>query len=175
MKILLYKGISFESKMIKWYTGAEYSHAAILTSDGRVMEAWSNKIKKWSWKTFKENFPWSIFGNERGSVVIRKNTHEGHTPHTPVDVYEILDNPNEEEVIEFVRQCIDRGDEFDFLGMIGFILPFVKGRKRAWWCSELVTEAMRYGGVDLTPGDNKVTPGELAESDKLKKVGSFET
>lgn len=82
------------------------------------------------------------------------------------------------EVIKFVTGQM--GTKYDYL-LIGWlavrlifgdIIPFRASSKRQI-CTTLWADAYKAAGVELCPGIEHPTPGELAQSKYLKYVGSF--
>ncbi|MCP4451390.1 MAG: hypothetical protein GY809_08010, partial [Planctomycetes bacterium] len=75
MKILGYKGISFISHLIKFQTRSEYSHIGVMLDNGQVYEAWQS-----------------------GGVRLIAAPQIGHKPGTPIDVYNIIGEFNEQAI-----------------------------------------------------------------------------
>ena len=62
------------------------------------------------------------------------------------------------------------GKKYDYLGILGFILPFVKQSKKRWFCSEICCEALKEN-TDLIPSviiSSKTSPIKLKEIIKVK-------
>jgi hypothetical protein len=55
--------------------------------------------------------------------------------------------------------------------LLGILLPFREWHSRI--CSTLWADAYKEAGVDLCPGIRYPTPGDLAQSKLLRKVGSY--
>lgn len=140
IRIAQYKGRSFTSGIIKFVTRGEYSHTAIMLDDGRIIEAWQGDNK----------------------VRIMRSLSDGHKPGTPVDIYELPMNANEELV--FKRYILGKvGIKYDYLGLLAFFL-----NKKAWdrvdrsFCSKLFYAAYVRTGKRLFADD--VEPWQVSPS-----------
>lgn len=109
--------------MIRWQTNGEYSHAAIQLPDGRIIEAWHNPPK------VRLRYKLSDWSN--------------------VEAYDVvgMDAARWNEAVDWARKQIGKG--YDFGGVARFITRWRKEQDEKWFCSELVFEAIRRGGVDL--------------------------
>jgi hypothetical protein len=80
-------------------------------------------------------------------------------------------------IVEFVEDHI--GTRYDYFMLAwqvvrlltGIIPPYLKNPRRI--CSTLWADAYRAAGVDLCPDVPYPTPGELAESNWLTKIGQY--
>lgn len=151
-RIALYRGRSLLSRVIRWRTWSVYSHAAWLCASGTVIEAWT-----------------------KGGVRHVANLSVAHTPGTIVDLYEITAEVDYAAAELFLKRQL--GKPYDFLGILGFILRRRCQEESRWFCSELVFSAVLAGGLRLlnTLDPWQVSPGELATSPFLTKVGTFTT
>lgn len=141
-RILLFKGKGFVSKLIKWQTNGQYSHAALQRPDGRIIEAWHkpakvrlNKLKRWD----------------------------------SVEAYEVNATPEQwAKALEWAEKQI--GKKYDFGGVLRFVTRWRKQKDDKWFCSELVFQAMKEGGVDLLSRIqcSQVSPTVLSFSPLLK-------
>ncbi|MFX4303132.1 hypothetical protein ACOJUR_12870 [Alicyclobacillus tolerans] len=96
------------------------------------------------------------------------------------DVYrcEELTDRQRKEIVEFARSKI--GTRYDYLlffwlagrHLLGQSVPLIASQKRRI-CTTLWADAYRSVGIDLCPGIEYPTPGELANSQWLKKVDSY--
>src|SRR5580765_5957463 len=115
MRIALYQGTSLISCLIRWQTRSQYSHAAFLLDDGRVVEAWAA--------------PWP--GNVR-EVLPMRNAQRAtrselsalsvqHTPGTVVDIFRFL-CPLTPQENRRLRQLVlnDVGRPYDYLSIVRF-------------------------------------------------------
>lgn len=93
-------------------------------------------------------------GNVKG---VRANIHV-HNEYSwvYVDVPEI----NADKAIEFFNTQL--GKKYDYLGLYGFVIPF-KDHESKWFCSEIVTEALKISGCKKVWGvcSDKVSPNRL--------------
>ena len=146
MQILLYQGRSLVSKAIRKQTDSIYSHAAVRMRDGSITEAWQGV-----------------------GVRQMKTVMDGHTPGTPVDVFHIEGDYDEEAVEKFLLAQI--GKKYDYLSVARFITRWERPNNDKWFCSELVVAAFRKGGLDLLNGPAaKMSPRDLGICPLLSKI-----
>jgi uncharacterized protein YycO len=127
MKILLYKGTSLISRLIRFQTRSVYSHAAVLLDDGTVYEAW-----------------------QTGGVRRIATPFEGHSKGTEIDVYEIpeLTQASQWAVKAFIKQHL--GEKYDFSSVARFVSRRDTNEDNGkWFCSELVLRAFEAAGYPL--------------------------
>lgn len=152
--IAMYRGRSKLSRLIRWWTRGPYSHAAIVTTAGTVIEAWTKGVR------------------EVASV------STDHAPGTQVDLFAVEGlTPERAKVMEdFARAQIHKA--YDYRGLFGFLTRSTHDNEKAWFCSELAVAALRYGGLrpfsDMAPAW-KVSPTVLAWSPGLQYVRSVVT
>lgn len=147
--IALYRGKSVVSRLIRWRTWSDYSHAAWLCLDGTVLDAW-----------------------QKGGVRHVANISVGHKPNTPVEFFSVDITPAERIRIEkFLRDQV--GKKYDFHGVLKFISrrKTTHDQQRKWFCSELVSAAFNRIGHPLLARirDEQVSPGLLAISPLLHR------
>ena len=148
--IAFYRGLSWVSKCIRWFTRSEYSHVAYIGGDGCVYEAWRPRVRKTA------------------------NYSEGHKPGTVIDLFRFDITPTQEE--SFVQYLESRvGWRYDTRGVLGFISrrPGAQRDDRLF-CSELILEASRHAHAPLlrlVPAYT-VSPGQLVSSPLLWGCGS---
>lgn len=146
MKILQYRGVSIISKGIQLQTRSPYSHSAIMLDDGSVIEAW-----------------------HKGGVRHLRDPFEGHDDKTVIDVYEIQADFNENVTMAFLRGQL--GKKYDFRSVIRFLTRLRSRDNDKWFCSELVVEALRAGGLTLLRGHSSMfSPRDVAMSPYLFKT-----
>jgi uncharacterized protein YycO len=148
MYVALYKGRSWTSKLIRWFTRSEYSHAAWVEKSGKTWESW-----------------------EPGGVRTVPSPLVGHDPRTPIDFFFVqgMDELSAQIVSDFFAKHL--GKPYDFWGVIGFISRRSRqvGDPR-WFCSEILIEALRAGGINILAArleSYKVTPRDVAVSPLL--------
>ena len=162
----LYKGKSFTSKLIKWRSWSEYSHASwidvarprllkddIISPLSHVFEAWIPD-----------------------GVVERQNISDGHTKGTPIDLFDIqLTDGERQALMRFLRMQI--GQKYDYRGVLKFMSRREGQTPDAWFCSELIFAAFQHicRPLLLRIPTWKVAPGMLAYSPLLKFVGTITT
>lgn len=150
--IALYKGKSFISRLIRWFTWSEYSHAAWVCRDGSVFEAWS------------------------GGVRHAASLAEAHDAGTPVDLF-VLDLTDDQRRDAEAFLLAQVGMKYDWLGLCGFLTRRAMDEHDAWFCSELVTAGLNAAGVYplLRVPACKVPPCLLALSPLLRLRESLVT
>ena len=126
IEIALYRGNSFVSRLIRFFSRDIYSHAAIRVDDA-VFEA----------KEFKgviKSTDWNIKNEE-------------------VDIF-LLKQEISNEKLQDLKNFLDKqvGKPYDYLMVLGFILYTSReGRKNSgkWFCSELIFAALEKIGIKL--------------------------
>ena len=150
----LYKGTSAISRIIKFRTWSEYSHAAWINEDFSVIEAWQG-----------------------AGVVERPSVNIGHTPGTEIDLFDIDLTPRELGDLMFFLQS-QIGKPYDYNGVFGFLTRDASMQSRsAWFCFELIFAAFVYAQKPLllrVPA-HKVDGGMLSYSPLLRHVGGIRT
>lgn len=150
MRIACYKGKSFVSKLIRWFTRSDYSHVAFLLDDGSVIEAW-----------------------EKGGVLHNASLRTKHTPKTEVDIFEIVPPLTLNEEADLIGNIRDElGKDYDYWAVMRFLTRQGKppGVGEKWFCSEFVFEMLHKIGrvlfVNTEPWE--VQPGWIPRSTVLK-------
>lgn len=154
MKVVLFKGKSFISRLIRWQTRSEYSHAAVLVEEttaghpvmGFVIESMEGVgVRAAQWKAAED-----------------------------ADVFEVegLSELEKTRVLKFLNEQV--GKKYDWLMVLRFISRRQESRATSgkWFCSELVFAAFLKAGVELLARTEawEVSPGLLARSPWLKRV-----
>jgi len=149
MKVLLYRGRSIISRGIQLQTRSKYSHAAVMLDDRTVIEAW-----------------------HKGGVRRLDSPFDGHSEKTLIDVYKVDDTYYPEIVEDFLKQQI--GKKYDFRSVLRFMTRIKAKDNDKWFCSELVVEAFRRGGIDLLKGPaGMLSPRDLGISPHLTKLDTM--
>ena len=65
------------------------------------------------------------------------------------------------QIGRFAREQV--GKKYDYLGVLGFVLPFVRQVKNRWFCSEVVSEALKQVGYLDIKDSSKVSPAKLKQ------------
>jgi uncharacterized protein YycO len=152
--IALYRGKSLFSRLIRWATWSEYSHAAWLDDDtGRIVEAW-----------------------RRG--VVDTTLGGDHTPGTRVDCFAVEgeDHAHRTAIRSFLWG--EMGKPYDLRGVLGFVTRRSGAQSPArWFCSELVFAAYALAGIPILArvAAHQVPPGWLAMSPRLAPAYSILT
>lgn len=146
MRILAYEGISPISRAIRWQTRSPYSHVAILTSAGNVIEA----------------VPWH-------GVVCSGDPWQYHRPNTRIDVFDFtypLTDYEERVGLQWLLAQV--GKPYDYRGVIRFVTRVPHTVNGAWFCSELIAEVCNVMNRPITrlPAHN-AAPRDVVASPKL--------
>ncbi|QSO46900.1 C40 family peptidase [Alicyclobacillus mengziensis] len=151
--LIFIRGTEGMAGPIKKVTRSPYTHIAGIVLDGHVLE--SQALRRTGHLTLE--------------------TYKGVS-----DVYTcpVLSMEQRHEIVQAATKWL--GAKYDYL-LFGFLafkhllrldVPVYGGKKRQI-CTTLWTDAYRSVGIELCPGIEYPTPGELAESALLRKVGSF--
>lgn len=95
------------------------------------------------------------------------------------DVYtcDILTDIQRDKIIRFVLTKLGTKYDYEILGWelihyyLHFDIPYHENNR--YDCSELWNDAYKSVGVDLCPGLEYASPGDLSQSKLLRKIGSF--
>lgn len=154
MEIALYRGVSRTSRLIRWWTRSEYSHAALILDDGRIVEAWHKPL---------------LTG---GAVRVIMDLSDGHTPNTPVDIFDLTGLTYQQAAVAKSFALLQLGKKYDWGAILGFITRTQStGNQDKWDCSELIYAALSAAGYQLLDYMNpcEASPGDLARSPKTIK------
>lgn len=145
LKILAYKGISWGSRLIRFYTRSEYSHVAIEWDSGKVTEA----LTKYG-------------------VILSNDYEEHHAEGTRVEVFDLI--ADEEMAWSYARSC--HGDRYDLSALGRFVTKRKRHTPKKWFCSELTYQILKAGGTDILMRVNPETlsPGDVVSSPRLSLV-----
>jgi len=152
-----FKGKSFISKLIKFWTRSEYSHIAYLEdiNDTYLIEAWK----------FEDGTYWGF------------SSFQNHTKGTPVEIWEKEVTSKEKEIVRNVMvKFATNKVPYDWKGIFGFVLK-CKDDKNKYFCSEGCAYALKEAGIwnkDLNI--SVIHPGyfvQLMLVSNFKKVKSF--
>ncbi len=151
MKLVFYKASkgAIGDKLIAWWTAPfkykfngmwkdMFSHVEIVFSDGQMFSAsqYENKVRF---------TPHSFTGHAWFRVKIT----------VPVRMEVAMRN----RAMELV------GAKYDYTGVAGFALPFIRENKNKWFCSEVVRDVLMVGRSDLLNSslcNSEVSPTSLA-------------
>ncbi len=139
--VLLFRGKGIISALIRWQTRGEYSHAALLLPDGRIVESWQGD------------------GVRIKTLTDWKNIDRLHIP--------VMSDSQWADAIAFALAEVGRG--YDYWAIIRFISRRRMPENDKWFCSELVFAALAHVGVKLFERIEPwaVSPGLLAISPML--------
>lgn len=143
LRVGLFRGRGLISAAIRWQTWSEYSHAALVLPDLRIIEAWQG---------FGAGVRLTSLENWEG---VRFFGVQGLTPSQSAVAHRWAE-----------AQC---GKPYDYLGVLRFMSRRTSSANHRWFCSELVFEAFMRAGLPLlarTPS-SRVSPGLLSRSPLL--------
>lgn len=141
LDIALFRGRGLLSAAIRWQTASQYSHAAVVLPDGKIIEAWQGE----------------------GVRITTLDSVQG------VDFFKVwLTSTQRDEVLRFLAGQIGMG--YDYLGVLRFLTRFRGAPDNRWFCSELVFAAFLHAGVPLLARTeaHEVSPGMLSRSTLLR-------
>ncbi len=121
MRIILCKGNGRVSRLIRWFTRGEYSHAALLFSDNVVIEAHA----------------------QHGVQHLYLSTWMVLNPQAGADIYELDLTPEQEAVVR-AYAMVQVGKPYDWIGDLHFVTrqDYEQQPDDKWFCSELVFESI---------------------------------
>lgn len=142
-RVLLFRGRGLISAAIRWQTRSEYSHAALLMPDGRILESWQGAGVR-----VKEITDWTDV--DRFTVPALTDTGWG-------------------KVLDFAWAQIGSG--YDYTGVLRFVSRRKSPENNRWFCSELVFAALVQTGLPILARIDaaEVSPALLALSPHLYK------
>ena len=81
-----------------------------------------------------------------------------------------------DEMLDWLLFKIDKG--YDYFGLVGIGVALLGKKKNPWddksryWCSELVADAYKVGGLELLVEDDtwKVSPGDLHRQEVFREI-----
>jgi hypothetical protein len=150
---------SNESRVIRWLTGGDYSHAAICTRVGLLVEA-----------TFSSK---GVGGVARANIM-------RVVADAPETLRLLRLQPGVPRRREIAEKAAARAEwmisrEYWFDGVKGFLRSKIPtNEKQAFFCSHLVAQAYREAGLELLPGvpSEKTAPSAFQESTLLEDLTS---
>lgn len=143
--IILCKGNSIISKIIKWFTNSDYSHVAMVISDDGM-------------HLYHTNYNMST-----------KLTHMMYSK-GDYDVYRVIGEYDHKLLHRFMRENI--GNKYDLTDIFKIIIRInTDDMDREYICSELIRKAYSYSGIELVDKDIKIaTPQDIASSKYVLKI-----
>lgn len=135
MRVLLCTSNLPGAAIIRWLTGSQWSHCALVADDGTAVEA-----------------TWPRVRACRVEDIIRK-----HTKSLMIDI------PCANDTLAFNRAMGQIGKPYDLTALIGWLTGRDWQEQDSWFCSELVAWAFEQAGSPLfRPGTlSRVTPQNL--------------
>jgi hypothetical protein len=151
--LILVRGIGWTDRVIESVTHSPYSHVAGLVKTNELIEA----------QAFRR-VGYQALDYYAGGA----------------DVYtcDALTDAQRAQIVEYVKRAV--GYRYDYLllaveaarYLLHVCLPY-REPFRSRICSTLWSDAYRAAGVDLCPGIRYPSPGDIAQSKLLRKVGPF--
>lgn len=146
--VLLFRGRGIISTLIRWQSRSQYSHAALLMPDGRIVESW------------------------QGAGVRTKPV----TDWTDIEAYDVagMSDHQWDLALDFAMEL--EGHGYDYRAVLRFVSRRPAADNERWFCSELVFAALQSAGVDLLSRISAaaVSPGMLSLSPRLiRREGSI--
>jgi len=160
--ILQYRGTSFISKVIEWFSWGVYSHTSWTFAtlvDGKL----AGDTTEWE--------SWTSNGVEHVAV-IGKNHEKG----TVIDLYD-LDRPLTIEEAElgtaFLQLQLKK--KYDYRGILGFLLREKTASSKKYFCSELIFDFLLHCGrtILLRVKPYQVSPQMIPMAPSLVYIGSI--
>lgn len=151
--ILLFRRGGLGSKIIQWGTNSPYSHCAVVVDP-------------------QKNLLIEAQGLVRANDIRKEKDY---------DIFRVMPlyTYDENKVISFLVSKLN--NKYDYLGVIflGILKLFRRKKwanawqkKRDYFCSELVSEAFKHGGLDIVPKikDDVTSPGDIANSEITERI-----
>ena len=156
--IALYQGTSFISRIIRFVSWSQYSHAS-----------WINIDKT----TFKPT--WEIEAWTKGGVQKVEKWGSNHTKGTRIDLFDFnapLPAAEEATLVSFLEAEIGCG--YDYRGVVSFVLHFMGESEGKWFCAELISAACHWIKRELLRvPDFKIDPGDIPKATVLHQCGTI--
>jgi uncharacterized protein YycO len=144
-RILLYRGWSFVDTLIRWQTWGRVAHAAL----------------------YFPQFGDVIYESVLHGVTRRAWTNDDAKAEQYIVTQSPWGAPNWSRAVEFLDKQV--GKPYDIKGLFQFLARSGDDNPRAWFCSDLVFEAVRHAGVLLVARVPrcKVSPEQIRRSPLL--------
>lgn len=123
-------------KLIRWWTQSRFSHCELVFSNDEMFSA-----DAWT-----------------GTTRFTRSFTPAHWELVPITI-------GEDQEALLYQWCLDRvGKKYDWLGVFGFVLPFIKQDSSRWFCSEICGAALKsVGKVPVGVKTSKLSPQGLYE------------
>jgi hypothetical protein len=148
-----YEGVSFGSRVIRFFTWSNISHTAAFFPPneqgeyGDIIEAWREGV-------------------------VRRHWTEGHKKGTKITIYKVACTKfQQDKFYALMQEKI--GKKYDFLGVIGFPFRKIWESPNRWFCSEAVYHSALLAGILLFKNIQayQVFPGLLSVTPYAEEVG----
>jgi len=161
--VLMYRGRSLESKIIRWITGSAYSHAGLVAR-------WNDRLM--------------VMEAVGKGVVVTPISQNVRGYHGRVEWFtstEEIPDDQRLQMVEFAQR--ELGKEYNLWSAVflGIRVIFQKNvetkdklrREKRLFCSHYVAQTYNAIGRDLKMGvgDRFMSPGDIAVSSRLKRIG----
>ena len=133
------KDSALDSKLIAWWTNGKYDHTELIIVENNVAMMYS--------AISYEN-------------IVRSKKH-----YINKDIYDYVNIKCSSNDLTIIKQFLNGiiGKKYDWLGILGFIIPF-KDRENKWFCSEVVSNALKIIGKPymFNREPSTISPNKLA-------------
>jgi len=151
LRVVLFRGKGLLSRLIKWQTRGEFSHAAIANGDVLYEAREGAGVRAMLWDAEEKK---------------RHDYEEYDVPVANAEQYH--------DVMRFLQKQLAK--PYDYSSVLRFVSRRQASRKSSgkWFCSELVFAALRKGGIELFKNIEPwaVSPQMLSYSPVLSSVVS---
>lgn len=150
--LLLVRGGGFMDKVIEFVSHSAYSHVAGVVKDNEIIEA----------------------------LGFRKTGYQGidsYAKESDLFTCDALTDDMRKQVVQFVVNTVGTSYDYFLIAweaehfLLGIDYPYKENG--TYDCSTLWADAYKSVGIDLCPGIEYPTPGDLSESKLLRHIGSF--
>jgi len=150
IRFLAFKGNSFISKLIKFWTRDEYSHIAYLSLDNQIIECW------------KFDFPLKIYWDF--------SSLKNHNKNTIIEIWSKEVDGNKAILLDnFMKSLAYKKVKYDWLGLFGFVIKCSDDKNRLF-CSEGCAMGLVKSNIWPQLKTELIHPGYFVQ---LLKVSGF--
>jgi hypothetical protein len=147
MKLAFYKGAGKMDGLIRWWTKSQFSHVEMVFDIATPATEHGPPAPPLCWSSSARD------GGVRFKTI-------------PLDdgKWILVDLPHVEPAIELAIRvwCSSLvGSPYGFLDVLRFVLPFLRSKRKQWFCSEAVLSALQSELFFLGHRPDNVSPGKL--------------
>ena len=142
------------SRLIRWQTRSQYSHASVWFTDGKLLNFVIESIQG------------------RGVREIPGTYHDAARVKEDIHLYEVKTLTLAQKVDIYHYMQKELGKKYDWVHVFMFIWRGKGAHDEKWYCSEIIFEAFRSAGVTLLNNVRawEVSPGDLGQSPLVTRV-----